>query len=70
MRSLIIAVALGFFAILAPAGTSPEPRNASQLVTATFPAGDPVIINLDTSKPFARHRRDGLASEPRAFTDI
>jgi len=70
MRSLIIAAALGFFAIMALAGTLAEPENKPALVTASFPDADPVIVNLDTSKPFARHRGDGLASEPRGFTDI
>ena len=70
MRSLIIAVALGFFALMALVGTSAEPENKPALATATLPDADPVIVNLDTSKPFARHPGNGLASEPRAFTDI
>jgi len=75
MRSLIIAVALGFFAILALVGTSAEPESKPAPRTATLPDADPVIVNLDTSKPFARHHhgslsRSGLASEQRPFTDI
>jgi hypothetical protein len=73
MRSLIIAAALAFFAIMALAGTSAEPENKPALATASFPDADPVIVNLDTSKPFVRHHhlgRDGLVREPRAFADI
>ena len=75
MRRLIIAAALGFCAILALAGTSAEPERKPAHITATLPDADPVIVNLDTSKPFARHRHGslghgGLASEPRPFTGI
>jgi hypothetical protein len=70
MRSLMIAAALVFFAILALTGTTTEPEPKPSLATATLPDADPVIVNMDTSKPFARHRGEGLASEPRPFTDI
>jgi hypothetical protein len=73
MRSLIIAALLGFFAIMALVGTAAEPEKKPALATATLPDADPVIVNLDTSKPFVRHHhlgRDGPVSQPRAFTDI
>ena len=72
MRSLIIAIALSFFAIMALAGTATEKEAQPALAVATLPDADPVIVNMDTSKPFARGHRDGLTDMPptRRFTDI
>jgi hypothetical protein len=72
MRNIVIAIALSFFALAALVGVTAEPAGTSAVAAATFPNGDPVIVNLDTSKPFAREHRDGIVTAPptRRFTDI
>jgi len=72
MRRLIIAIALSFFAVMTLAGTATEPGTGPALATASYPAGDPVIVNMDTSKPFSRDQRDGIVTAPaaRPYTDL
>ena len=72
MRSLFIAMALGFFAVLAFAETLTEPETTPALAAASFPNADPVIVNLDTKAPFPAASRDSrvIAPPQRAFTDL
>ena len=64
MRSLFLAAALGFFAVLIFSETLGEPETRPALAAASFPNADPVIVNLDTKAPLSTDHRHGVVVGP------